>query len=94
METRRYRLWFIAIVASLVAACTTSEPAQPTTLPPLATVTHPPATVPQDRDPQAVLTVLRQPDPCTLVDPARAGVPGYPANLNPVPCSPHQLSNR
>lgn len=82
--------WVMLVSSLLLAACSPSDPAQPTTLPTPPTVTRPPAVVPQDRDPQAVLAALRQLDPCALVDPARAGVPGYPASLEPVPYSPHR----
>jgi hypothetical protein len=48
--------------------------------------THERAEVPKDRDERAVLAALRSLDPCALLDPAAAGVPGTREYTGPHTC--------
>ncbi len=73
------RAWLVLGCLLALTACAVDPRARPApTLEPLPTVAHPKAESP-DRNPAAVLSAVRRLDPCALLDPGEARIPGVPA---------------
>jgi hypothetical protein len=70
----RWRLVVVGCVAVLGLAGCTQEQEEPAP----DRVTHPPAAVPKDRDPKAVLAAVRQLDLCAVLATGMAATPGLP----------------